>query len=619
MNKTIKLSILSAALLTMLNAQEIIHLEDITVTGATKSKQSIKDVTSNVNVITSEEIQERHYSDISEVLRHISGIAQVGNGGLGSTVSVLLRGMSSNRTLVLIDGIRAQDPSSTAGANMAHLVIGDIDRIEIIKGAQSGIWGADAAAGVINIITKEAKDGVHGGAEIGYGSFDTRKAGANISYKNEQFSVKLDASKISSDSFSVQTPMGDDVDTYEDDPYKNTTINLKGSYYINKDSKLSFGITDIDALKDYDSYGNPDDTTLKSDVDTTLYTLSYTHKIDEHDISIKYENSDFKRDEIGTVAQWGYEYVKVFEGNSENIEISDNYSYMKDSFLMLGAGKSSDEVEYTLTDNTKNVKDNKNTYVYLTNSNRFGNTVFSQSIRYDDYNNFDDKLTGKIGLKYNVTKDLFVKSNIASGYNVPNIMEELNPWGGSNAELNPEDSTSYDISLGYKGFEITYFYHKIKDLIEWYDADGWGGNPGIYKNLDGKSKFKGVEMSFNENLSDDIFFTSSYTYLDARNKDGVELQKRPKHTLNVGVDYYGISDLHLGVYTTYTGARYNSDDRAGVQTGKYAVVDAVVNYDLDENVLLYAKLNNLFDRYYQESDGFATAGFNTFIGIRAQF
>jgi vitamin B12 transporter len=619
MQKKINLSLISVVLLTQLNAQDVIKLDDITVTGATKSKQSIKDITPNVSVITSTELEEKHYTDIYDALKATSGIIELSNGGVGSTVDILLRGMGNNRTLVLIDGIRVQDPSSTAGANMAHIMIDDIERIEVIKGAQSGIWGADASAGVINIITKDAKDGTHGGADIGYGSFDTKKLNGYISYKDEKIQLKLDASKITSDSFSSQAPRGEDIDQYEDDPYENTTINLKASYNITNNSQLFFSIRDIDALKDYDSYGNPDDTTLRSDVDTTLYALKYNHKLKEHDITIKYENTDFKRDEIGTIAQWGYEYVKNFNGESKNLELYDNFSYTNNSFLIAGIGKSSDFVEYILTDNTSNTKENKNSYIYATNSNQFENIILTQSIRYDNYDNFENRLTGKIGAKYNASENLFISSNIATGYNVPNIMEELNPWGATNNDLNPEDATSYDITMGYKGFEITYFYHEIKDLIEWYDADGYGGNPAIYKNLDGKSKFKGIEMSLNHNINDDILLTSSYTYLDAKDKDGEELQKRPKHTLNIGVDYYGINNLHMGLYGSYIGTRYNNNNRAGAQTGRYTVIDAAINYDINQNASVYAKINNLFDRYYQTSDGYASAGFNTFAGLKIRF
>jgi len=618
MNKTIKLSLVCATLFTSLFA-ETTDLGTVVVTGATKNEQSIKDVTSNVTVITSEELEEKHSTSVVEVLNNVSGINIVNNGGIGSVSSVQLRGMSNRRTLVLIDGIRYQDPSNTSGANLAHLMASDIERIEIIKGAQSGIWGADASAGVINIITKSAKKGTHLKANIEYGSFKTKKYGASTSYKNDSLELKLSAARITTDSFSVQAPKDQDVDKYEDDPYENTTINFKANYKISNNIKVKFDVTSVDALKDYDSYGNPDDTTLKSDINNLLYSAAYLHTIDKHNLSLKYENSKFERDEIGTVAQWGSEYVKVFNGEIQNIELSDNYKYMDGSFLLLGLGASSDDVDYIMTDYSKKQKENKNKYAYLTNSNKFEKLIVTESVRYDRYNNFDNKATGKLGVKYNFSTDLFVSSNIGTGYNVPNIVQELNPWGALNENLNPENSTSFDFTLGYDSFEITYFYQKVKDLIEWYDPDGWGGNPAIYKNLNGKSTFKGVELAYKQNLSAELFFNSNYTYLDATDENGKRLARRPKHTFNMGLDYYVNEDLHMGLYGNYVGERYDLADEQGEQTGKYALANFSADYKLNNNLDFYLKVDNISDKYYQESDGYATAGRSYYVGLNAKY
>ncbi|MGB5793950.1 TonB-dependent receptor, partial [Poseidonibacter sp.] len=150
MQKKISTSLV-ASLLIATNLYSNENLETITVTSATKSTQSIKDVTSNVEVITKDEIEERHFTTVSEALNTLAGINVISNGGIGNTSSVFLRGMSSKRILVLIDGIKVNDVTSSSGAQFEHLLINEIEKIEVIKGAQSGIWGADASAGVINI------------------------------------------------------------------------------------------------------------------------------------------------------------------------------------------------------------------------------------------------------------------------------------------------------------------------------------------------------------------------------------------------------------------------------------------------------------------------------------
>ena len=610
--------ILSLLLSSILVAGEI-ELEQITVISATKTTQSIKDVTSNINIITAKEIEQKRYTTVTEALNSVAGINYTNNGGLGSTTSIFLRGASNNRTLVLIDGIRYQNPSSTSGANIGHLMIKDIQRIEVIKGAQSGIWGADASAGVINIITKKAKNGTNLSANIEYGSFNTKKFGASISHKRKKFDIKLSANKITSDGFSVSAPKGEDVEKYEDDAYSNLTMNLKARYNITDDAKITMNVTTIDALKEYDSFNNPDDTTMQSDISNRLYNISYLQTYKNHNITLKAQRSEFSRDEIGTVAQWGSEYVKIFNGQHDNIELSDNIKYNIKDFIIFGLGSSSDEVNYILTDSSKKEKENKDNYIYLTNSNTFGNIILTQSIRYDDYDNFDSKATGKLGIKYNINEDIFLTSNVGLAYNVPNIVQELNPWGATNDKLNPENVKSSDITIGYKNFKATYFYNLIDDLIEWYDPDGWGGNPAIYKNLDGKSIFKGFEFEYSQNILDEISLSLNYCLLSAKDKNNKELARRVKETLKFNIEYYPIDELYLGINGEYVGERYNKADKQGQQTGKYSVVNFVTNYDINENFQVYGKVDNIFDKYYQVVDGYATAGRSLYLGLNVSY
>jgi vitamin B12 transporter len=613
--KKILLSLLASSVL----LAEDIKLQEITVTSVTKTEQSIKDVTSNVNVITKEEIEERHYTSVVDALKNVAGINYTSNGGLGATTSIYLRGAGNNRTLILIDGVRYQDPSNTNGASIGHLMMDDIERIEIIKGAQSGIWGADASAGVINIITKSAKKGTHVSGYAEAGSFVSKKFGASASHKTDKFDIKISADRVLSDGFSVQVPKGDDIDDYEDDAYENTTLNLKVGYNITNDARLSFGLTDISAKKEYDSFGNPDDTDMKSDIDQTLYNVKYQQKYQSHNITLKAERSEYEREEIGTVAQWGIEYVKDFDAKQNNLELFDDIKYNEKDFIILGGGLSSDYVEYTLTDSSSHDKTNRDKFVYATNSNIFGNLVLTESLRYDDYNNFDSKTTGKFGVKYNFTNDLYATSNIGTAYNVPNIMQELNPWGGTNRDLNPEDTTSFDISLAYKGFKATYFYNTVDDLIEWYDPDGWGGNPGIYKNLDGESIFKGYEFEYSQYVIDELFITMNYSILSAKDEDGKELARRPRTTFKAGFDYYPNDDFHFGAFGEYIGERFDRADKQGTQTGRYTVVNLVSDYNINKNLSVYAKIDNLFDKYYQVVDGYATAPLSAYVGIKAKF
>jgi vitamin B12 transporter len=616
MQKKLSISLVASVLLATTNLFSAQDLETITVTSATKSTQSIKDVTSNVEVITSEEIQEKHFTTVSEALNTLAGISIISNGGIGGSSTLSLRGTSNNRTLILIDGVKFKDHSSISGTDISTLMINDIERIEVIKGAQSGIWGADAAAGVINIITKSAKDGLHANANIEAGTYNTSKYNTQVSYKNKDFDLKLDALKLTSDSFSTKANYGDDLDSLEDDRYENTTLNLKGNYYINDDAKIGFSITDIDSLKEYDS-SSANDTTMKNDSQSKIYNLNYEQGYKNHKFLLKTDRSDIKRDQIGTT--WG---VKLTDSTSENLELMDNITYNEKDFVLLGLGLSKDEIDYTKADNTKNNASSDSKYVYVTNNNNFNKLILTQSLRHDNFDNFDNKTTGKIGAKYNVNDNLSFSSNLGTSYSVPLLIQNVNPWGDTNFDIEAEKSKTFDIGFDYDDFKVTYFYHKVRDLIDWYDPTptNYYNNDAIYTNLDGTSTFEGVEISYKRELISDLLTSLNYTYLEAKDSDKEDLARRAKNSFKFGIDYYGINKFHFNVNGEYVGNRKEDAYGVGtVQTGNYTVWNSVVNYEINKTFSTYLKVDNLFDKYYQTIYGYATAERSAYVGLKATF
>ncbi len=615
MTKTIKLSLLASLFCTAtITANE--DLGTITVSSATKSEQSIKDVTSNVEVITSIELEEKNIKTVTEALNLVSGVSFTSNGGMGSVTSISVRGSDNNRVLILIDGIKFKDHSSISGTDISHIMINNIEKIEIIKGAQSGIWGADASAGVINIITKKPKSGTHGSILTEYGSFNTKKFAGDISHKEKFFDIALAASKITSDGFSSQAPRGNNIDQYEDDSYENRTINLQSNFYINEQSKLGLNVLDIDAIKEYDSNNAPNDETMKNDTDTRIYNILFEQKYNNQNISIKYDKSKIQRDQVGTT--WG---VKYTESKSDNFELIDSIAYNKKDFLVFGMGANSDEINYASADNTSNNADNKSEFGYITNSNTIENLILTQSIRYDSYDNFKNSTTGKIGLKYNIQPNLSLFSNYGTAYTVPTLVQNINPWGAINMDINPEKSKNFDLGVQYENFKVTYFEQRIKDMIDWNDPTplNWFNNDAVYTNLDGKNTLKGIEIDYKQELGGSTFLSLSYSYLSAKNKDKEYLARRAQENLKFGIDYYGITKLHIGLNGEYVGKRFDNNNQQGEQTGKYTIAHLNINYDLTKEVKIYGKIENITNKYYQTADGFTTSPRAFYAGVKYSF
>ena len=635
MQKKISTSLVASFLLATSNLYSTQSLETITVTSATKSTQSIKDVTSNIEVITKEEIEERHFTTVVEALNSLSGISIVSNGGLGNSTSVSVRGMDSKRVLVLIDGVRYNDVTGTSGAPFEHLMMDDIEQIEVVKGAQSGIWGADASAGVINIITKSAKTGTHGAATVEYGSSNTKKYGMNISHKTEKYYLNASAYKTQTDGYSAQAPRYTDIDELEDDGYKNLTANLKAGYSFNDSNKIDLSHTLIDARSEYDGCGNEKwktsfggyysctDTSLQkannssyfSKTKDTFDSVNYNNINSFSKIDVYANNSKFNREYNDTQTYTGgvnnrktLSSKSEFDGTVKEFGLKTDIPYQNDNaFVILGT-------DYKIFEHKNDINEQyNNKAVFVTNSNKFNNgkTIITESLRKDAYDKFDDKTTGKVGIKQYIWNELNVSSNYGTAYNVPTLYNLYSIYGSK--DINPESSKSYDVGVEYKGISATYFHTKIEDMID-FDT-----NVSKYGNIRGTSNLKGYELGYKKAVIEDTFLNLNYTALDAEDSKGEDLARRPKNQVGFGVDYYGIKDFHFNVNGQYVGDRYSGVNKTGAETGNYTVWNSVVNYEINKTFSTYLKVNNLFDKYYQTVDGYATAERSAYAGLKANF
>jgi vitamin B12 transporter len=411
MEKNISLSIATAILLaTNSYAKTSEDLGMITVSSATKSEQSIKDVTSNVEVITGAELEEKHITTVIDALK-LTSISINQSGGVGQISSFFLGGMSAEHTLVLVDGVRYNDPTVTNGyALLDHLMIADIERIEMIKGAQSGIWGADAAAGVINIITKKPNEKQTLLLNLEAGSFNTKKTNMKIQAKDEKNHIAMSVSKITSDGFSAMVPKGKNVADYEDDKYENTTVKLQYGVSINDTNKIDFAHTIVDAKGDYDSSfsGGANDTTSNFTNKNKFTQINFNH-IDSFNMLDIYTNkSTFDR----TVGSG--EYI----GEIKEIGVKSKIPYRTKDFIIIGA----DSKEQIMNKSYSVLEGKyKSKGLFVTNSNNFSNTIITESLRKDNYDSFKDKTTGKIGIKQIFTEDLSASANYGTAYKTPSL------------------------------------------------------------------------------------------------------------------------------------------------------------------------------------------------------
>ncbi len=594
---------------------QAIQLHKIVVSAA-NTEQDDEDVTEDLTVITAEEIQERGYRNLKDALASVPGISFTSNGGFGQPASIYLRGLSSDHTLVLIDGVRANDVTGLNGAQFEHFRLDNVARIEVVKGAQSGIWGADASAGVINIITKNpSKKSLSYGLK--FGSYDTRSFDLSIGDDLGAFNYYFSLSSFETDGFSAAEPgqrsplygtRADDL-AYEEDGYRNRSYSLKAGYDITSKDRLEASLTAIDATVHYDSIDfatgqtvdAPDGPFTVNKIRERFYKAQYSRSDGANMAKIFYSYSTFNRSQYS-----GY------SGHIKEFGLTDRFDYMQNGFLQAGGGYQS--FHQGLSAGADLAKGYSNRYIFATNHNTLfdGKTVFTQSARYDNYSEFDNRLTYKLGLKQEIVDSFGVFANYSTGYNVPTLYRLYDSWVG-NASLDPEKSAGFDAGVEYRGFKVLYFSQRVEDLID------FSYTTYHYYNVPGSSKFKGVEASYSGAAFDQIAYDLGYTHLiKAQDATGADLPRRASDMFSYSLTWYPSEEHTLNLNGYYVGKRFD-DAAKTLQTGKYSVTNLSLRHNFAKGYTGEIEVRNLFDRFYQEVDGYATAGRSVYIGISAKY
>jgi len=596
---------------------ETIELEKLRVTTPNKDNQLLKNVTSCVDVIDVDEIEQRGYKTIKDALSFHSGFSSVSNGGLGQTTSIFLRGFDSKRTLVLIDGVRYNEPSNLNGAQFENLTLENVKKIEIVKGAQSGIWGSDASAGVINIITKDAsKDGLSATLYAEYGSFNTLTYGLNSAFRDKKFDFALNLQRLKSDGFSAKVVEGRDIDEFEDDGFENSNYDLKVGAKLSENDKVGAFYNYIDSDADFDGFDlnatkAANDPIPNSTSKQKFYGINYKHDSSNYNTKVYIQRSDFKRVSKSSFGK------TPFDSTVDEAGINGVLDYSKD--ISVSGGVDFKKFKHK----NKIGKDFTNKGVFLSVTDivdeEIGKSVVNGVIRYDSFDKFDNKMTYRFGIKHTPKdqENLSIFANYSTGYNTPSLYQ-LYDLSSGNDKLNPEKTSGFDLGFNYDGFKLTYFNSKIKDMID-YKTISFKPFKGSYFNLEGESKFSGIEAEFGSFIEDlNLAYNLNYTHLKTEDNKGKELSRRAKNSANISVDYYGIDSLHLGMSASYVGKRKKSayDKNPQKDYDAYTLVNLIAGYDLNSNLNLYLKIDNALDKDYEEISGYGVSKRAYYAGFR---
>ena len=615
----------SAALMPACAEQEVAQvLPDVVVT-ATRVPTPASEVASSVTVITHDEIERREGRTLTDVLQDVPGLNLVQNGGPGGTTSVFMRGANPNGVKVLIDGIDVSDPSSNSGTfNFEHLLTDDIDRVEVLRGPQSGLYGANTIGGVINVITKKGTGPAQLRGMIEGGSRGTFNQEGGVSGATGRFNYDFDVAHVHVDHTQVTpSPLVVPGRTSEGDSYDNTSVSTRLGAGLTNNLDVGLVARFIDTTLNFtaDDFVGPE--SLRSEEDKTqVYTRGTAHLAlfdgrFEQTLGVAYSQLN-QKDLDPNVAPTS---VSLFNGDRYKFDWQGNVKLAPAQLLLLGAEHQLDQIDST----GPIAADMTNDAGYLQLQSGFGARFFNTvSLRLDDNDRFGSKPTFRVAPAFLLPEtDTKLKGSVGTAFNPPTLTQLFQSFPAfgffANPDLKPETSLGFDAGFEQGVLEqrvqfgATYFHNDIDDLIAINDTATTLINVG-------KATTYGVESFLSYKPWERLTLRGDYTFMIA--KDDIldePLLRRPKHKASLNAAWQATAAATLSATLLYVGPWFDVN-RAGTASGLkvngYATVNLAGAYELGHGLTAFGRIDNLLDRRYQEPLGFQRPGFGVFAGLR---
>lgn len=596
-------------------AQGVTQLEGVTIYSANRTPTDAAKVGSSVEVLTEKDLEKQSRTYLKDYLEQLPGVNFSQAGPPGATTSISVRGASARYVKVLIDGIDMSDPSATETiAAFEHLLVGDVTRIEVLKGSQSTLYGGDAVAGVISIETRAAtKPGFSqsGGGE--YGAYSTFRGAYTAGY------AAADGSNLS---FTVQ---GVDTDGFsaasagtEDDGYRNLTISGRGEYYVSPAVKVFFAARTTEADHDFDA-GFP----IVDNDDTGEYVQHAGRVGTEISLldgafvnTFAVQGTRIERDNFGTNAGW-FDAERIKGEYKGVLTFNDRLS------LLAGA-----DWEETGAENSnladRPTADVAGAYAQLMMEPIDG-LVLTGGARVDEHSAFGRFDTYRLTAAYLVPgTDTKLRASVGTGFRAPSLDELYGQYpfiaNYGNPDLQPEESKSWDagIDQGFLNGKLrlgaTYFELDTENLI-FFDGTCFVLPTRCLQNIEGVTQRNGVELTAAALITDGFAVTVGYTYVDTEQENGDRLVRVPRHGLVVGVDLVPMDKVELNATAKYVADTLDNDFPNLVPLDDYVLVNAKAAYEFTPGWKAYVRGENLLDEDYETVLGYATAGLSVYGGV----
>lgn len=589
-------------------AAETLEVEEVVVT-ASRLEEPEAETTSAVTVITAEEIERLNVQLVPEVLSRVADLNLSQNGGKGTLAEALLRGGAPKHTLVMIDGVKVNSPT-TGGVDFSSLSVDDIERIEIVKGPQSTMYGSEAMAGVINIITKKGKGKPKVTLSAEGGSFGTYKPSVSLSGGTERLNYRLTGSYFHTDGISSA------ASGTEDDSAEIGALSGKAGARLGEKADLEVAFTygyDRTELDQFDFFGR----TAVDDPHYVQWRRNYTllgnGKVYLAEgweqvlkLSTAWESLRFRNPDVSYLNSDITTRINTVDWQ-HNLYLADSYTLTAGAEYRTEHGENEGNFDDTV--------DNK--ALYLNNKLKLlaDALVLNAGLRYDDHETFGSKTTYRVGALVNIEDaGLRIRGSYGTGFRAPALNELFFPFYG-NPALKPEESTAWEVGLEKDLADratvfVTYFAQDYENLIE---ADPFTFTA---QNI-AEARIRGVETGISVRVAEGLDAKASYTYLDAEDKaTGEQLTRRPKDKVVVSAAY-ACGRFSAAADYTFVGRTFDSTVQRFLDS--YSVVNLSGSFELRDGITLFARVENLFDEDYETAGTFAMPGVSGYGGVKAEF
>ena len=611
----------------------------------TATKFPIKQVETGkvLTIITREELQRSLGKNIGEVLNEQVGITVSGaNNTRGTNLTVYTRGASSANTLILIDGVPAYDPSGISSEfDLNTFSISQIERIEIMKGAQSTLYGSDAVAGVINIITKKnSTKPINLSVDLSAGSYDTYKESIALSGGLPNgFNYFVGYSKTDSKGISAAYD-STGIKNFEKDGFHQDAFQANVGYKSNNNfeirayTKLSKNKSDIDAG------AFKDDKDYTAAVKNTLLGTQAIYHFNRHAIQFNYNYNYYNREYIDDSASVGgfakYQHGN-YSGKSHFAELNGNFRLNKILNLVTGIDyrtNASDQSYKSLS--IYGAYNSRPLSADTIKTNQFGAFAslllnvdhFSAEFgsRYNKHSIYGDNFTYSFGPSYIIDNQIKLFANISSGYRVPSLYQLYAEYG--NKGLKPERSASFEEGVEYFkekfSARLVAWQRNIRDVISFYTDPSYNSK---YINED-RQNDNGIETELSATVAKGLQVTANYAYTNGQihslnpgmDTTFYNLYRRPKNTFNLTLGYHigskAFTSVHLRTVDKYFEPVYAA---APIEIKGYYTLNVYGEYRICKALKLFADFRNITDQKYFDIRGFNSKMFNCDGGVSLNF